>query len=474
MWRKYDTVNANNHRDEGKIDFHRGRHRRDASLSPIKRRSPCPISPGKARTKRDEKETQQGSFNLGSLLQTLGEIRANLLSPRSPAKTPSPIPSRPSPAVPKSSSTTKGYGKLDVGSAPRSTDKRRIVKGAPPATGRNRNAKRPLVSPRRADMPRGSINSSKRRTPSSPTKQSATISPVRKRQFDKKPGVGFKSLPHQLPLTVEPSADEEVEVVGILKPSSYPRGRIIRRDGKVKEDYWTGSHTSIYLEVDEHENDSDEEEVKEKDEACIKEENRRDKPTKRSRSSSKKKKGTTDIKKPQITSDIVPPKPLYLPDYQVRQNSNEEEEADDGSAINFDDEVSQFLERFDEYLDENTSDASKVKSSPTEQSDDYPFIDIVPQGGDDNSSVTDSDDSSYAEVEVIEEEEVIEGEVKETGDEESVVEICCDACGLGSSCIPDPMVSCPRCRTTFYCSVDCMQWDYSSGDHLSVCRVITK
>eukprot|EP00977_Amphora_coffeiformis_P010130 scaffold2357_cov167-Amphora_coffeaeformis.AAC.38 len=470
-WSKYDNANGNHNHDNGKIEFQPGRRSRSASLSSMKQSSPYSGSPTKAHVKQEEKETHHGSFNLGSLLQSLGEIRANLLSPRSPTKKAVTATARPSPVVPKSPSATKQPVKRDVGSAPRSPSQRRIVKGTPP--NRTQNGKRPPVSPRKADKHRGPTtnSSSKRRAPSTPTKTSTMTSPERKRQFDKKRQVGFKSFPHQLPLTAEPSFEEEekVEVVGILKQSSYPPGPILRRDGKVKKDQWISN---------------DEEKERDVNEICdpsIAQKTHRNKTSKRSRSSSKKKKEKKN-RNSQSVLDVEPPEPLYLPSSYLTHGNTDAEEVDDESVINFDFEVYQFLQRLDEYTDETTAtDTSKSKSASMEQSDEYPVIDILPQEGDDNTVLTDSDDSSYEEVEVIEEEEVfgeevnetvIDEEAKATVEEESADESC-HACGLDCSCIPEEMVSCPRCRKAFYCSVDCMQWDYSSGDHLSVCHVAT-
>lgn len=48
-------------------------------------------------------------------------------------------------------------------------------------------------------------------------------------------------------------------------------------------------------------------------------------------------------------------------------------------------------------------------------------------------------------------------------------EICCNACGFGSSYVPDGMITCQYCRGVNYCSVECLQWDWESGGHCKTC-----
>lgn len=46
---------------------------------------------------------------------------------------------------------------------------------------------------------------------------------------------------------------------------------------------------------------------------------------------------------------------------------------------------------------------------------------------------------------------------------------CCNACGFQACYVPEGMVPCLRCKQVGYCSVECLQWDLTSGDHANVC-----
>jgi hypothetical protein len=45
----------------------------------------------------------------------------------------------------------------------------------------------------------------------------------------------------------------------------------------------------------------------------------------------------------------------------------------------------------------------------------------------------------------------------------------CDACGFQACYVPEGMVSCLSCKNVSYCSVLCLQWDLTSGDHANEC-----
>ena len=47
----------------------------------------------------------------------------------------------------------------------------------------------------------------------------------------------------------------------------------------------------------------------------------------------------------------------------------------------------------------------------------------------------------------------------------------CNACGFEASFCPDGMIPCERCRAVWYCSVDCLQWDWKRhpGGHKAHC-----
>ncbi|CAB9505408.1 unknown protein [Seminavis robusta] len=41
----------------------------------------------------------------------------------------------------------------------------------------------------------------------------------------------------------------------------------------------------------------------------------------------------------------------------------------------------------------------------------------------------------------------------------------CKACNMDAEFIPEGMTPCSRCNKVFYCSSDCMEWDWKHGDH---------
>ena len=49
----------------------------------------------------------------------------------------------------------------------------------------------------------------------------------------------------------------------------------------------------------------------------------------------------------------------------------------------------------------------------------------------------------------------------------------CTACGFEARYVPEGMVRCLRCKKAYYCSVDCLQWDFTSGDHQLVCKEVS-
>lgn len=450
--------NAHRHQHEKvKIDFSpRRQSRNSASLSPTRRRQSLQKDQGQQESKEDAKRNRRGSLNLTSLLQSLGEIRDSLLSPRHDSKGVVTTPARPSPVTPKKPATKKETPPMErrasTASTPKSpSNKRKIVKGTPPPTNKNRESKekRPPASPRKADRPRDPANSGKRRAPSTPTKMSPVASPERKRQAqNKKRHVRRNSLPQNLPLTGVQTAEKEV--IGILKASSYPRGPILRRDGKVYEDHWAET-------VEESESDTfedEEESVEDYRDPFIVEERHRDEDM----SPPRKTKGKPK-KKSQILPDPVSTAPMYLPPncYIVQSDSDEEAKADDGNDDYFAGfDVSDYFDILNVEFEENVYSTERSESKI-----------------EDHSSEPSNTDLSSKEKLVVEK-DLNDKNSKKEQDEDSVTEICCNACGLSSSCIPEPMVSCPKCWVTFYCSVDCLNWDRASGDHLSDCCALAK
>lgn len=137
----------------------------------------------------------------------------------------------------------------------------------------------------------------------------------------------------------------------------------------------------------------------------------------------------------------------------------------------------------DDHADKKKASKDAATAALSKEAVAYPIINIAPLEDDEHSSVSSSSETSYEEIEVvIEDGEVLieeeEEEAMEEEEEEEVIveessekddELRCNACGLEAYCVPEGMVSCLRCRKVSYCSVDCMQWDFTSGDHISVC-----
>ena len=45
----------------------------------------------------------------------------------------------------------------------------------------------------------------------------------------------------------------------------------------------------------------------------------------------------------------------------------------------------------------------------------------------------------------------------------------CNACGFEEEYVPEGMLSCEKCKEAFYCSIECLKWDWKSGGHAKDC-----
>ncbi|CAB9505410.1 unknown protein [Seminavis robusta] len=45
----------------------------------------------------------------------------------------------------------------------------------------------------------------------------------------------------------------------------------------------------------------------------------------------------------------------------------------------------------------------------------------------------------------------------------------CNACGFEEEFIADGMIPCEKCHQVYYCSLECLKWDWEGGDHSNVC-----